>query len=259
MHHLLVCLHISWRALGSAAIVSHVVMAEVVLVVTQPDHQSSSDDHWRKAHEGLLSLILVYRKVDFITPHTHNQKPHTGVSEISSMNPFVSACHTEDQLSSSLQGHWSWWVEAAGDSPKCTCALSLQACFSGTKPVASFSRLLQSFPPPLPALYFLPLELGLKTCASFYVQNQTCNYLVTCSCQEREWRKHNDRHTSTHKWCIHLYLCLISEFRVHCNMDMKRGSKSTSIIFLILKVIQTPLISAVGANGIWDGMYRSAI
>lgn len=71
----LVCLCISWGSLGSTAVVSPVVMAEVILVVTQPAHQSSSDDCWRKAQEGLMLLILGYRRVDFITPHTNNQSP----------------------------------------------------------------------------------------------------------------------------------------------------------------------------------------
>lgn len=89
-----------------AAVVSPMVMSEVVVMLPKRGHQASAGDHQRKAYEGLLLLTTMYRRGDFITPQTNKQKPHAGGGEAPSLNPFLGACHTEAQLSLSLQGRW---------------------------------------------------------------------------------------------------------------------------------------------------------
>lgn len=120
----------------------------------------------------------MYRRGDFITPQTNKQKPRAGGGEAPSLNPFLGACHTEAQLSLSLQGRWSpasrgCWGCLLNGCVLRPCSLWQNLGPSGTEPAAGCSVLLQPFPPPLLALDFLPLELNLKTCASLYMQDQT--------------------------------------------------------------------------------------
>lgn len=87
----------------------------------------NADDHYRKAHGGLLLLTVCYRRAGFITPPPIKQKSCAGVGEVQ-VSPSVDAHRTENQFSSALQG-----MESIRDIPNqllgsASCCHSLSTC-----------------------------------------------------------------------------------------------------------------------------------